>query len=169
MATTAEDNGRNSQLEKWFDTAAEVDISCKDLQSPRVYWTETLGHPSGLTEPVDVFAVSIFGACKVDWLCIPCCFCKVTTHLLAEDWDDEEDSSSSDSSSNSNPSYCSRLSSPVNGKVWFSSTSINSIAKYTCNSGYTLSGSVYRKCLSTGEWYGSAPTCKRKSIHLPHS
>ncbi|XP_064394225.1 uncharacterized protein LOC135341566 isoform X3 [Halichondria panicea] len=62
------------------------------------------------------------------------------------------------------PHSCSQLSSPANGKVWFSSTSIGSIAKYTCSSGYTLSGSVYRKCLSTSEWHGSAPICKRSFV-----
>ena len=57
---------------------------------------------------------------------------------------------------------CSRLSSPSNGAVTFSSSSLSSgtNATYTCDSGYSLIGSSFRTCRSYGYWSGSRPYCR---------
>ena len=53
---------------------------------------------------------------------------------------------------------------PDNGQVNESGFEPGSIATYTCNSGYSLSGQPKRECQNDGEWDGDAPTCIRKSI-----
>ena len=53
---------------------------------------------------------------------------------------------------------CTKLSDPVNGNVDISA--IGSVATYSCNDGYVLSGSDTRTCESNGEWSGSPPTCE---------
>ena len=63
---------------------------------------------------------------------------------------------------------CPRLQAPQNGNVKFVSTSPGSFAKYTCNSGYGLSGNTYRKCLSTGQWTGRTPTCRCEHLHFKY-
>lgn len=40
---------------------------------------------------------------------------------------------------------------------------VGSSAKYKCPKGYFIVGNDTRKCLSTGQWTGKAPKCKRKS------
>jgi len=73
--------------------------------------------------------------------------------------------SSETSDSSSSASSCPRLSNPSNGRVVFTSVRIGSIAKYICNYGYSIDGNAYRKCMSSGEWHGSAPTCKSDSMY----
>ena len=63
---------------------------------------------------------------------------------------------------------CPRLQAPQNGNVKLLSTSPGSFAKYTCNSGYGLSGNTYRKCLSTGQWTGRTPTCRCGHLIIMH-
>ena len=58
---------------------------------------------------------------------------------------------------------CPELTPPENGGVKFSAgTDIGSIATYSCNSGFVLSGSGIRICGEGGLWSGDAPTCERK-------
>ncbi len=57
---------------------------------------------------------------------------------------------------------CPVLTAPKSGRVRWDGTRPNSVAQYSCYSGYTLSGQVTRTCLSTGEWSGSAPVCESK-------
>ena len=52
------------------------------------------------------------------------------------------------------------LSNPTNGQVMTpSGTTFNNMATYSCNGGYTLSGSSTRVCGSNGLWTPDAPTC----------
>lgn len=57
---------------------------------------------------------------------------------------------------------CPALSNPANGVVSVIDLTFNSVATYTCNSGYVISGVQQRTCLETGEWSGQEPTCIRK-------
>ncbi|XP_064399465.1 CUB and sushi domain-containing protein 3-like isoform X2 [Halichondria panicea] len=73
--------------------------------------------------------------------------------------------SSSGSWSGSNPSCrrisCPTLNNPSNGRVSVSSYFFGSRGTYSCNTGYGLSGSSSRTCLSSGSWSGSNPSCQR--------
>ena len=55
---------------------------------------------------------------------------------------------------------CDHLPDPDNGNVVFNGTTVGSVAKYSCITGYVLKGQRSRKCLSNGVWSGSAPICK---------
>ncbi|XP_003387839.1 PREDICTED: sushi, von Willebrand factor type A, EGF and pentraxin domain-containing protein 1-like isoform X2 [Amphimedon queenslandica] len=58
------------------------------------------------------------------------------------------------------PIECGPLDSPDNGIVRVEGTTVGSVAKYTCNPGFKLSGSDMRTCQATGEWSGSTPVCQ---------
>ncbi len=36
---------------------------------------------------------------------------------------------------------------------------INTIATFTCDNGYTITGGNFRQCLNDGTWSGTTPTC----------
>ncbi len=55
---------------------------------------------------------------------------------------------------------CPTLPPPLNGGV----SSSGGTATYTCNTGYTLSGSSTRTCQTNGAWSGSAPTCSATAV-----
>lgn len=56
---------------------------------------------------------------------------------------------------------CGSLTNPPNGIVSFlAGTSYGQTATYTCNRGYTMSGSPSRQCAEDGVWTGSAPVCE---------
>ena len=56
---------------------------------------------------------------------------------------------------------CGPLTDPHNGQVDTSSgTTFERIAAYTCDTGYTLSGSQSRTCGTDGMWTSSEPTCR---------
>ena len=57
---------------------------------------------------------------------------------------------------------CPVLTDPLNGSVFFTTTTFNSVATYECDDGFILSGSEQRTCLETGQWSGEDPTCVRK-------
>ncbi len=62
---------------------------------------------------------------------------------------------------------CSDLILLTNGDIVYTAGSTNSrpvdtVATYTCNTGYTLNGGTTRTCESDGVWSGSTPTCQRK-------
>ena len=68
--------------------------------------------------------------------------------------------------SNSLPTVqCPVLPNPSNGGVISPSRAVGSLATYTCNPGYTLSGSSRRTCLTNGVWSASQPTCKQPQCH----
>jgi len=61
---------------------------------------------------------------------------------------------------------CEKLTAPVNGQI-VSDESISrfgSNVTFTCNSGYQLTGSASRTCLTTGAWSGVPAVCKRTSF-----
>ena len=56
---------------------------------------------------------------------------------------------------------CGSLTDPTNGQVNTSSgTTFGSTATYTCDTGYTLSGSQTRTCGANGMWTPSKPLCE---------
>lgn len=54
---------------------------------------------------------------------------------------------------------CPSLSSPSNGRVRVSGRTPGSEARYSCNEGYQLEGSVTRRCLNEGVWSSQEPIC----------
>ena len=60
---------------------------------------------------------------------------------------------------------CGPLTDPDNGRVYTSpGTIFGNIATYTCDTGYTLSGSQSRSCGADGNWTFSEPLCERKYV-----
>lgn len=60
------------------------------------------------------------------------------------------------------PNDCGALTNPTNGTVSAPSTTMGATATYSCNQGFSLSGSATRTCGASG-WTGSAPTCQASS------
>ena len=58
--------------------------------------------------------------------------------------------------------YCPDLEHPQYGSVKIIGKNVDGKAEYKCNNGYKLYGSSQRKCLYSGVWDGSLPTCKRR-------
>lgn len=58
--------------------------------------------------------------------------------------------------------FCDRLDAPENGRVFFSSTSFRSVAKYICDDGFDLIGSSQRTCQADGTWSDEEPVCRGK-------
>ena len=55
---------------------------------------------------------------------------------------------------------CGPLSNPANGQVDISSgTTLNSVATYSCYTGYNVTGESTRICTADGQWTPTAPTC----------
>ena len=50
------------------------------------------------------------------------------------------------------------ITAPVNGQLTVDSTLLDSMASYTCDSGYTLVGDAMRTCTVNG-WNGTNPVC----------
>ena len=55
---------------------------------------------------------------------------------------------------------------PVNGQLTVDSTLLDSVASYTCDSGYILVGDAMRTCTASG-WSGGNPICGK--VILRHS
>ena len=64
------------------------------------------------------------------------------------------------------PGTCPSLLSPANGRVIVGSVNVGGTATYSCNTGYTLSGSSSRTCQSSGAWSESAPTCQAGELDI---
>ena len=51
-----------------------------------------------------------------------------------------------------------------NGRVGTSAgTSFGDVARYSCDTGYTLNGTAERTCQANREWSGSVPTCESET------
>ena len=61
---------------------------------------------------------------------------------------------------------CGPLGNPFNGQVTFSSTSVGSVARYSCNPGFRVNGESTRQCLEQGVWSGNEPICESKHSYL---
>ena len=61
--------------------------------------------------------------------------------------------------------FCPPLQSPANGLVVQLGSDTGSVARYSCDEGYTLDGNAVRVCQSSGEWSGTDPTCESK-LHV---
>ena len=57
--------------------------------------------------------------------------------------------------------YCPDLEHPQYGSVKIIGKNVGGKAEYKCDNDYKLYGSSQRKCLYSGVWDGSVPTCKR--------
>ncbi|XP_064382161.1 sushi, von Willebrand factor type A, EGF and pentraxin domain-containing protein 1-like [Halichondria panicea] len=65
------------------------------------------------------------------------------------------------------PNRCPTLLSPKYGSVSITGLQVGSTATYVCNYGFLLVGVSTRHCLSSGDWSGEAPSCKREIIFCP--
>ena len=63
------------------------------------------------------------------------------------------------------PKDCLAPGAPTNGGVSAPVTTFPASATYTCNNGYTLSGSPTRTCQTNGVWSGSVPACLPVDCH----
>jgi len=61
---------------------------------------------------------------------------------------------------------CNDLHQPTNGTIELNGTTYLSVVRYTCDLGFYLNGPEHRKCLPSGKWSATAPTCNaiRKRI-----
>ncbi len=53
----------------------------------------------------------------------------------------------------------------INGGITYTdgpadSRLVNTVATYTCDNGYTLTGGSFRQCQNDGTWSGTTPTCQ---------
>ena len=49
---------------------------------------------------------------------------------------------------------------PGNGSVNTSTGNVGDVARYSCDTGYTLNGTAERTCQADGQWNGSVPKCE---------
>ena len=60
---------------------------------------------------------------------------------------------------------CGQPDSLSNGHVNTSAgTSFVDVARYSCDTGYTLNGPAERTCQADGQWNGSVPTCESEIL-----
>ena len=59
---------------------------------------------------------------------------------------------------------CGNLTDPTNGSVSFTLTTYNELVSYTCDPGFTLTGSSSRICQQDATWSSSAPNCIIKGL-----
>ncbi|XP_072025238.1 uncharacterized protein [Amphiura filiformis] len=64
---------------------------------------------------------------------------------------------------------CSSLTSPTNGNVFITRTSVGGLATYFCDEGYMLMGMERRVCQQTGQWFGRMPSCTEIPVIGPSS
>ncbi|XP_064386166.1 uncharacterized protein LOC135334779 [Halichondria panicea] len=73
---------------------------------------------------------------------------------------------------NTVPTTCPDLIVPANGMISYnmgtaSLRPVDTVATFTCDTGYTLTGGTTRVCASGGVWSGSPPTCQLACFDLP--
>ena len=67
---------------------------------------------------------------------------------------------------------CNALSAPSNGGRTYNRNSVggkypvDTVVTFTCNSGYSRSGSSTRKCQTSGNWNSNSPTCNKSNNNL---
>ena len=58
-------------------------------------------------------------------------------------------------------SDCGNLTTPADGSIAYSSgTTYQSVATFSCNTGYTLDGDAKRTCQANSLWSNSDPSCE---------
>ncbi len=63
---------------------------------------------------------------------------------------------------------CLTLTDPTNGMVDVLNNNFGTVANYSCDTGYMLTGDVIRVCEVNGDWSGSEPTCDSMLSSLVH-
>ncbi len=60
--------------------------------------------------------------------------------------------------------HCPQLNNPENGivQLFNAGQSVGATVKYKCNSGFSIVGSVFRRCRSDLQWSSMAPTCQSR-------
>lgn len=60
---------------------------------------------------------------------------------------------------------CGILSAPQKGFMSVTTTTLGSLARYRCETGYELTGPDLRECLTDGSWSLQVPVCQCESVH----
>lgn len=61
---------------------------------------------------------------------------------------------------------CSPLSDHVNGMISVTTDGTSTVAEFTCEQGFTVSGSAYVECQPNGTWsFDIQPSCGKYSFH----
>ena len=61
---------------------------------------------------------------------------------------------------------CGRPRVSANGRLFVTTTTLGSVARYSCNLPYRVEGERMRRCLVNGSWSGSVPTCVCKQFNF---
>ncbi len=65
---------------------------------------------------------------------------------------------------------CPNLNAPANGSVQLSGREVGSVANYSCDPGFVLTGAAAQlECAEDGQWDPLPPTCESKSQRAPCS
>ena len=59
---------------------------------------------------------------------------------------------------------CGQLTPPMNGFLFLNGTSFESVAEYSCETGYDLIGEESRVCTNYSTWSGEDPICQSKAF-----
>lgn len=57
---------------------------------------------------------------------------------------------------------CEPLEDPANGSVLVGNTSLNGVARYSCDAGFELNGAEQLICTVNGTWSDTPPDCARE-------
>ena len=65
---------------------------------------------------------------------------------------------------------CPALAAPENGEIELTTTTVGSVATFTCLEGFRLEGSAERTCQGNSQWTGGDTTCEGKFLQeIPYN
>eukprot|EP00117_Sycon_ciliatum_P048173 scpid2370/ scgid5761/ Sushi, von Willebrand factor type A, EGF and pentraxin domain-containing protein 1; CCP module-containing protein 22; Polydom; Selectin-like osteoblast-derived protein; Serologically defined breast cancer antigen NY-BR-38 len=66
------------------------------------------------------------------------------------------------------PIDCLEPATPADGTASFTTTTLDSVARFACNPGFSLVGATSRTCQATGQWSGAEPRCIPINCDVPN-
>ena len=64
---------------------------------------------------------------------------------------------------------CPLLAPPTNGSVLVSGQTVNSVAEYSCDAGFSLVGPASRTCQTSGTWTEDEPDCSKSMYNYTYT